>query len=210
MTNEMEIKKHATESQDLLSQAERLSVTNSSSYRFADQRCVALKELEILIIADFAGSKKAAHEAHRKIVAQEATHLEPVQQARALLKRKMSAFEQEEEEIRRAKELELLKIEFKRAEEKALGMAAEAEARGNKQAATEILEAPLIVAPVIVESETPKRQTTLRTVWKFIITDQAQIPRKLMMPNQVAIGQIVKALKGATDIPGVEVYQETI
>lgn len=210
MTNEMEIKEHATKSQDLLSEAERLSVTNSSAYQVADKRCVALKELEMLIIADFAPSKKAAHESHRKIVAQETAHLEPIQQARAILKRKMSSWEMEEEEIRRKKELELLDIERKKAEDKALAIAAEAEARGDKQAAIEILEAPLIVTPIVVESETPKRETILRTVWKFRIVDKAQIPRKFMVPNDVAIGQIVRALKASTDIPGIEVYQETV
>jgi hypothetical protein len=48
----------------------------------------------------------------------------------------------------------------------------------------------------------------MRKVWKYRITDVNLIPRDYMQPNETMIGQIVRAGKDTTRIPGVEVYFE--
>ena len=47
-----------------------------------------------------------------------------------------------------------------------------------------------------------------RVNWKFRIVDASKLPRKYLMPDEVAIGQEVRSSKTETKIPGVEVYSE--
>ena len=49
-----------------------------------------------------------------------------------------------------------------------------------------------------------------RKKWSFEIVDAAKIPREYLVPNEVAIGGVVRALKGATNIPGIRVVSTDI
>lgn len=49
-----------------------------------------------------------------------------------------------------------------------------------------------------------------RTSWKFEIMDEALIPREYMTPNLALIKGVVTHKKGATEIPGVRVYEDKI
>lgn len=42
--------------------------------------------------------------------------------------------------------------------------------------------------------------------WKFTIEDPTKIPREYLVVDEVAVGRVVRALKGAANIPGVKVY----
>jgi|SRR5262245_1211832 len=65
--------------------------------------------------------------------------------------------------------------------------------------------------PVIVETDVPKGVGILfRDNWKFEIIEPGLIPRDYLIPDEVAIGKIVRALKGTCKIPGVRVYRERI
>jgi len=50
---------------------------------------------------------------------------------------------------------------------------------------------------------------TPRTIWKFEITDEKLIPREYLLVDEKRIGQIVRAMKQDTVIPGVRAYAET-
>jgi hypothetical protein len=65
-------------------------------------------------------------------------------------------------------------------------------------------------APVVVIPKTiPKQEgISTRKTWKFRIVDTAKIPREYMTVDEVKIGQIVRAMKELSNIPGVEVYAE--
>jgi hypothetical protein len=49
-----------------------------------------------------------------------------------------------------------------------------------------------------------------RSIWKFEITDESLIPRDFLTPNILLISGVVQNKKGATDIPGVRVFEEKI
>jgi len=88
-----------------------------------------------------------------------------------------------------------------------------AEAKGNfakaealAQEAVNVMEAKIEEAPVV-----PAPVATglsLRKVWKFRIKDAALLPREYLIPDEVKIGRVVRALKGDAKIPGVSVYSE--
>ena len=71
------------------------------------------------------------------------------------------------------------------------------------------METPVQVAPVVVPKSVPKVSgMSIRDNWKFKITNEKLIPREYLKVDEVKIGQVVRALKSATNIPGVEVYNE--
>lgn len=47
-----------------------------------------------------------------------------------------------------------------------------------------------------------------RSLWRFRITDPTKVPDKYKIVDEKKIGGVVRALKGDTEIPGVEVWEE--
>jgi hypothetical protein len=126
-------------------------------------------------------------------------------------KKEMSAWEQEQERIRREEEKRLQEEARKREEEARLQAAIEAESHGQKEEAEQIIEQPAYVPPVVLPKSTPKVSgISYRDNWTFRITDPNKIPREYMVPNETAIRKVVSALKDKANIPGIEAYNERI
>lgn len=76
-------------------------------------------------------------------------------------------------------------------------------------AAKQAQEAAANVQEVKVAPSVPKvAGIRARVNWKFRIVDASRLPRKYLMPDEVAIGQEVRSMKAEALIPGVEVYSE--
>ncbi len=87
-------------------------------------------------------------------------------------------------------------------------LASEADAR-ERTARAETLETRAETVTTAPVAPAPKvKGISTRKVWKFEIIDQAKIPNEYLVPNTTAIGGVVRALKGATNIPGIRVYAE--
>lgn len=87
----------------------------------------------------------------------------------------------------------------------ALTRASEAAAGGDSGA----VDAALAVMDAAAEfPETDGVQ--YRSSWKFEITDEALIPREYLTPNLKLISGAVTHRKGATSIPGIRVFEDTI
>jgi hypothetical protein len=55
----------------------------------------------------------------------------------------------------------------------------------------------------------PKVEGTMRRDnWCFEVTDARLIPREYLAIDTVKIGQVVRAMKGSTSIPGIRVYND--
>ena len=154
----------------------------------------------------------AAHRAHKEAVAKKKSYYDPVEAATRKVKGIMSAWESEQERERQAEARRLEAIERANAEERQLAEALHAEAMGEEAQADAIMEEPVVVAPVILPKATPKIDggPVYREVWKFRIVDAAIIPREYLIPDEKAIGQVVRGLKGQTAIPGIEAYAERV
>lgn len=159
------------------------------------------------------GFKQA--EARRIAAAEEATRKER-EAAEAVARAKAK-----EEEAKLQKAHEDAEAARKAAEEMAeddpLGAAlAEEEAREKESEAaqafeatqTAIREAAAVNVPVIFVPKAASSGTSFRTNWKWEVEDESQIPRELMMPNDVAIGAIVRTQKDKTKIAGIRVFAE--
>lgn len=70
------------------------------------------------------------------------------------------------------------------------------------------LREAMVVAPVI-QREPPKvAGVATREVWRFEVTDPAQVPRQYLVVDEAKIRRVVQTLKADANIPGVRVYSE--
>jgi hypothetical protein len=128
--------------------------------------------------------------------------------AESQIKRSMIAFSNEQDRLRREEQA--------RAEESARKERLRLEAQANKAEASGKVEkaaalqqrAATVVAPVIERTPPKVIGVSTREVWKFEVTDPAQVPREYLTVDESKIRRVVGALKGDTKIAGVRVWSE--
>jgi hypothetical protein len=191
-------------------QARELEVRDGESYVRGGELLLTIKELARAIAETFDPIIAKAHAAHREAIAQKQKFTGPLAEAEAALKRKLADFDVEQERLRRVREAELEAAASRARDDATIAEAAALEAAGETVAATEVLAAPTFDAPIVLQKETPKISgISTRENWKFCIVNEAQVPREYLKIDEAKIGGVVRALKGSTKIPGVEVYRET-
>lgn len=195
---------------DAMAYAVALTITNNETYTAADNFCVVLKGLEKEVVEDFKASKEAAHLAHKVITAQEKAHLDKLIPPRNLVKQKMSAYQDDQERIRRIEEDRQRLEAQKAAEEEALRQAAQAQAEGNHEEAEAIIQAPVYVAPVVVPRDIPKSSTVIRKVWAARVVNAALVPRQYLIVDEAALRKQAAATGNSLAVPGVEFFQKAI
>lgn len=136
---------------------------------------------------------------------------------REILKPAMVRYSNEQERLRRQEEDKLRDEQKKRAEDERIKQAAALERDGDKEAAQELIEAPVEVAPVVVPKAEAPAGISYRDVWKYRVTDETKVPREYLMLDEKKIAAVVRALKGETRIgvtvngrffPAIEAYAE--
>lgn len=198
--------------------AKALAVTDPSSYEEGGALLKAIKALRNRIAETFDGHIKRAHEAHKALVAEKAAAEKPLTEAETMIKRALVAYTEAEEKRRREEERRLAeearKVEEARRLEEAAALEAEALASGDDEmlaTAQEIVAAPVVSPVIVLPTERPKvAGISYREVWKFRVTNAALVPREYLSVDEQKIGGVVRAMKGAAKIPGVEVYAERI
>ncbi len=146
---------------------------------------------------------EAANEAHKALTAKRAEMLKPLTEAEGIIKQKMIAYQNSQEQIR-------LEAERKAEEEAAkLQRKAMREAKkGNEEAAQELaVQSAMVQANV--NYETPVAGgTSMKDVWKFRVIDANKVPREYLMINEKLLNDLAKATKGKLPIDGIEFYSE--
>jgi len=116
-----------------------------------------------------------------------------------------------EEDQRRAEEQEQAAEQRRQDEQDRLHqerLASEASER-ERTARAETLEARAETASTAPVASAPKvKGISTRKVWKFEVINQGMIPAEYLVPDTVAIGGVVRALKNKTNIPGIRVFAE--
>lgn len=78
---------------------------------------------------------------------------------------------------------------------------------GKHAEAVQLSKRPLIVAPSVARVDRPALGGIgIGELWDFRITEPAALPREYLMPNDVAIRKVVRAMKDRTKIAGIEVF----
>jgi len=159
--------------------ATAITVTDEQSYAVAQGFVDSWGGLAAKIKAYFKPRKDTAKVPYQREIDDEKAMLAPVEAARKVVKAKQSDWRLAEEAQARLEQAALM---------------AEAKKAG--------------VDPSMVTVAAPevKSGKGTRKMWKFRITDESLIPHGYMIPDEKAIGALVKLKKDKTDIPGVEVY----
>jgi uncharacterized membrane protein YqiK len=95
--------------------------------------------------------------------------------------------------------------------EAAARLTSQASARMEESAVTaQVLEqtSQLMSAPTSTRAAPKVSGISTRKVWTFEITDPMLVPREFLVIDETKIGGVVRALKEATTIPGVRVFQK--
>ncbi|MDZ4344695.1 MAG: hypothetical protein U1E51_19915, partial [Candidatus Binatia bacterium] len=144
-------------------------------------------------------------------VAQKKKHDDPLEQGQKAIKQRMIQWDQEQERLRRLEQARIDAENKRKAEEDALELAAELEKAGEVHAAAEVLEAPLDVQQAVIPKSVPKVEGfSYRSNWVFDVVDANAVPREYLCLDLVKIGQIVRAMKGATNISGIKPREEKV
>ena len=232
----------------IVDQAKAVKVTDAATYTAAGILWKSIGDMIKEVKDTFDPICDKLHIAHREATAKRAKFLDPLTAAQKSVKGLMSAYDAEqerlrreeqarleaiaraEEEARRKAEAERIEAERKAEEERLMAAAQAAEAAGDKQtadalaeAAIEVTEAakeevaavvsePVTVAPVVLPKATPKLAggPVYRTIWKFRIINVNLIPRQYMVPDEKAIGGVIRSSQGKISIPGVTAYEERV
>jgi len=203
----------------IVDQAKAVRVTDAQTYTAAGSLWKSIGEMIKEVKDTFDPICDAAHKAHKAAVEKRAKYLDPLTAAQKSVKGLMSAWDAEQERIRREEQARIEAELRKQEEERRLQEAIEAEAAMKAQGATKeevaeetaaILETPVTVAPVVIPKSVPKMQggPVYRTIWKARIINERLIPREYLVPDMVKINGLVRSLKGAANIPGVQAYEE--
>jgi len=190
-----------TDSTDVLTQSQELIVKNQENYDAAFILGRAIKTLIQKVKDTFDPICEQANKLHKTATATRKKHLDPLERAKELVAGKMNNWYNERkrkrEEAERKERERLEKIE----EDKRLKEAEKLEEQGFTEAAEEILEEPIITAPPSesfrvkrYEVDKPKGLSHA-SVWTFDMIDVSKLKREYMIPDEVKILKLVKAVR---------------
>lgn len=132
----------------------------------------------------------------------------PLEEAEAAIKTAMDAYITEQdnlrlEEQRRADEA------ARKQQQKLYQQAAKANESGKSEKAVELEQRAVAVVAPVIQRQAPKVTGVVpKKAWKFEVVDPAKVPREYLSVDETKIGQVVRALKGDTQIPGVRVWSK--
>lgn len=158
---------------------------------------------------------KSAHQAHKTAVEQKNGVLRPILEAERVIKAEMGGFAQRERDRLRRIEEDARRAARERQDQEALEEAARLEKEGRRPEAAAVLADAETAPPVIVQvaAPTPPSGVSTREIWKFRVIDARKLKPEFLIPDEKAIGQLVRAMKGqASSLVGdgaIEVYAET-
>lgn len=190
-------------------QAKQISIKTMDDYVRAGEIMLTIKAIRKKITDTFKPIKQKMDAAKQEVLDQERAADAPLKEAESWLSPQIITWNREQERIRQEEEARLREIARKEEEERQLQEAILAEQSGQKEEAEAIMDAPVQAAPVVVPKSVPKvAGMSIRDNWKFRITNEKLIPREYLKVDEVKIGQVVRAMKSAANIAGVEVYNE--
>lgn len=208
------------ETNALVLDARAITITTTEECQAAaDFLNLTVKALERKIVEVFAPMKDAAHKAHKTICASESEQLQPVREAERIVKDAIKAFQSEqrrlaEEDARRRQE-EQRKLD----EERRLQEALELEADGEEEAAMQVISAPARPALVPVRSAPPKVSgIATKTTYSARVVDPLAFLKHIVANphllalvtfNMTALNMQARSLKGALNLPGVVVEEDS-
>lgn len=188
----------ATDTKDIVAESGALQIDDTATAEAASALMHDIKGMKEEVKKTFDPVCDTAHRAWKAAVAARSKHLEPLEQAETVLRRKMSVFQLRLEEERQA--------EIREAQAKAV---AEAE----KAAAADPVAAFEPPAPVVVAAPPPAPKISgisTRKDWDFEVQDITKLPAQYLLADEKKIRKVVQALGDQANIAGVRVFQKVV
>ena len=197
-----------------------IAIVDQGSYDLAANTLIEIAEIEKQIKAHHTPMKTAAHNAHKAAVSAEKRFLDPLTEAKGIIKRGISGWETEQRRIREEAEREAREKARKEEEEARLAKALEAEKAGKSDEEIEkIIDTPERVAPVVVKPTFEQNaRVSTRETWKAEVTNIATLcksvaegkaPIAVIQANMPLLNSMARAEKESLSIPGVKAVKET-
>jgi hypothetical protein len=198
-----------SESRSIIEIAEGHLVTDDASAQGAADVLQMIRDMTDRIHATFDPIVEAAHKAHKQALAGMKKHLEPLQRVEMIVKGRVGQYHLEQDRIRREAEMKAAAEARRIQEEAALRQAEALAAAGEMEKADRVVEQAAAAPLPAVQIARPAAPTgvSIRKSWGYRIVDVGAIPREYMMPDEVAIGKVVRALGDKTKIAGIEVFE---
>lgn len=206
----------------LVSEATALVIRDNDGYQLAGTMLRTVKDYLRKVAEICEPVVTAAWATHRAAVAQRTKLETPAKEAERVLKRAMVGYMEETDRQRReaqrqaettaeAARQRILAAE----EERRVEAAMEAEAGGHEEQVTAILTAPVILPPiltppVVLPSKPTVGGVSFREDWDFEVEDAGRVPREYLALDLVKIRGVVRAMKGATAIPGIRAFPKKV
>ena len=204
----------------LVESAKAITITSPESYTSAWDFLKKLKAMQKAWEEHHAPTVTATNTAHKMAVAARDKLLTPFGVAERWVKGLIGTYDREQERLRAEAERAAQLAAQKAQEDAQLAAAVEAEQAGQREEAEAILEAPVVVPPVIFRPTTPKvAGGSIRENWKARCTDlkalikavaEGRAPSTLLLLNQSALDQLAKAAKQDFQVPGCQAYTESV
>lgn len=196
--------------QTTLAEVRKLEIKNQDQYALAQEsrkninaRIKALEDRRKSITAPLDEAKKSIMDLFR-------VPINALTEARGITDTLCIAYDDEQEQKRRAEQARLEREAEKKRQE-AEKKAAEARAAGNEAKAEKYEEkAAEVVAPVLASTAQKVEGVTYRTLWRTEVVDFKALPDEYKLPNQSALDKVAMATKGVIRIPGVVFKSEKI
>lgn len=204
----MQLEVKAPETQSTLAQAKALSIVTQTDAEQGGRMLLEIKALRKQVDASFDPIIETAHTAHKTALTQKKQHTAPLDEAEGIIKRGMAAYATEQQRIQQEEQKRLEELARKEAEEKQNAAAEAAWDAGWQEEAVATLEAPPVVIPKVAPPPPKIAGAVTRKVWKYRIVNEAAIPREYLMVDESKIRRVVTAMAGATNIPGVQAFEE--
>lgn len=207
--NDQEAERLEGESRSLARAVADFRITNTADYELAGSYLTRLKAVAKSLEERRRTMTRPLDEARAAIMAFFRDPLERLSVAELGLKDSIAAYQRAQREAaeRATREAELAAAKEREKLERRAARAAE---RGHEAKAAELASQAAVVVPPLMRPELPKLSgVASREVWKYRITDFARLPDAYKREDDKKIGGVVRALKGDTNIPGVEVWVET-
>lgn len=204
--------------------ARAAAITSIESYTAAAELLKAIKALRVKIAETFDPHVKRAHEAHRALVKEKADAEAPLTEAELILKRSLTAYDDEQRRIARERQAKADREAREQEEQRRLDQAAAMEKEGNEfgdvalvAEANALISEPVVAVAAPVEKATPKvAGIAYRTTYSAQVVDILALVRHvaanpqllpLLSANMPALNGQARSLKAALQLPGVKVIE---
>lgn len=186
-------------------------ITDNESYRLAATTLKSIKDYLKRVDERLEPGKRSAYASYQEWLDLIKEVKAPYLDAETHLKLQIVTYQTEEEMKRRAEESGLRERARKLEEERRLQEALLAEREGNHEEAAEILAEEVYAPPPVLLKSVPKVEgISTTTVWKWRVINEHTIPREYLRIDETKVNGVVRAMKEATNIPGIEIYPEAI